>query len=35
MNVNEVAILDRFQSRDETVKLVHRTIANYGSCFAL
>ena len=24
--------MDGFQSRDETAVLVHKTIANYGSC---
>ena len=27
--------IDGFQSRDETAMLVHKTIANYGSCIAL
>ena len=27
--------IDGFQSRDETATLVHKTIANYGSCVAL
>ena len=27
--------VDGFQSRDETAILVHKTVANYGPCFAL
>ena len=34
MNLSGIAI-DDFQSRDKTAMLVHKTIANYGSCFAL
>ena len=26
--------IDGFQSRDKKAVLVHKTIANYGSCFA-
>ena len=27
--------IDGFQSRDETAMFVYKTIANYGTCFAL
>ena len=35
MYVIEVWAIDGFQSRDKTAMLVHKTIANHGSCFAL
>ena len=30
-----ILFIDSFQSRDDTAMLVHKTIAIYGSCFAL
>ena len=35
MNNAASKAIDGFQSRDETAMLVHKTTANYASCFAI
>ena len=32
---NFINSIDGFQLRDKSAMLVHKTIANYGSCFAV